>query len=378
MKSHIALSSPHLGENELNYIESAILRNEVSNFGENLMSFEKKLEGYLQQDSHVACLSSGTAAIHMALVQLGIGYQDEVLCQSFTFSATANPIIYQGATPVFVDSEEDTWNICPIHLEEAIIDRISKGKRPKAIVIVHLFGMPAKMNAIMGVAEKYNIPIVEDAAEALGSKYRGIKCGTFGTYSILSFNGNKIITTSGGGALICKSKDKKEKTVFYATQARDKAPHYEHSEIGYNYRMNNISAGIGRGQMQVLDKYVLLRRKVNVFYKTVFKDVKSIRVMVEPNGDYYSNFWLSCIVIDESAKFTTEEFRVALEKENIETRPLWKPMHLQPVFKDYPYYGENVSEKLFKTGLCLPSSSNLTEEDFTRIKSVIMTFIQHF
>lgn len=373
--SNIPLSSAHLEGSEQVFIRSAIEKAQFSNFGDNLSGFENDIQQYLKEDVYAACLSSGTAAIHLALVQLGVGFQDEVLCQSFTFSASANPIIYQGAIPVFIDSEEETWNICPIHLEKAIKDRISKGKHPKAIIVVHLFGMPAKMDAIIDIGCKYGIPIVEDAAEALGAQYKGRNCGTFGAFSIISFNGNKIITTSGGGALICKSKKDKEKTIFYATQARDKALHYEHSEIGYNYRMNNISAGIGRAQIQVLDEYVILRRKVNDFYKALFEDVENIRVMKEPNSNYYSNFWLSCIVIDEFAEFTAEDFIKAMAKENIETRPLWKPMHLQPIFKESPYYGGKVSEGLFMTGVCLPSSSNLTKEDFDRIKAAIIKFI---
>jgi dTDP-4-amino-4,6-dideoxygalactose transaminase len=265
--------------------------------------------------------------------------------------------------------------MCPKHLESAIKDRIAKGKTPKAIIVVHLYGMSAKIDEILKVAKHYNIPVIEDAAEALGSTYKGQKCGTFGDFSILSFNGNKIITTSGGGAMVCNSKGDKEKTIFYATQARDQASHYEHTSIGYNYRMSNISAGIGRGQMEVLDKHINLRRAVNLFYKALFKDVKGVEVMEEPNSDYYSNFWLSCIVIDDRASFSAEEFRLAMEKENIETRPLWKPMHLQPVFKEAPFYGNGFSETLFKTGLCLPSGSNLTKDDLDRITQVVKRII---
>lgn len=375
MNDKIWLSSPHMGGTEQNYIKEAFDSNWIAPLGPNVTGFEKDLETYLKQDVHVACLSSGTAAIHLALVQLGVEEGDEVLCQTFTFCGSANPIKYVGASPVFIDSEKETWNMCPIHLEKAIKDRIAKGKIPKAIILVHLYGMPAKIDAILKVAEAYNIPVIEDAAEALGSTYKGRKCGTFGAFSILSFNGNKIITTSGGGAMVCNTKEEKDKTIFYATQARDQAPHYEHTKIGYNYRMSNISAGIGRGQMEVLDKHVNLRREVNTFYKTLFKDVQGVEVMQEPNKDYHSNFWLSCVIIDDTATFSREALRLAMEDANIETRPLWKPMHLQPVFKDSPFYGDGCTETLFNTGLCLPSGSNLTKEDLDRIKTVVEKII---
>lgn len=371
MNQKIWLSSPHMGGNEQNYINEAFDTNWIAPLGPNVTGFEKDLEIYLNQDVHVACLSSGTAAIHLALVQLGVGLNDEVLCQSMTFSASANPIIYQGATPVFIDSEPETWNMCPIHLETAIQDRIGQGKTPKAIIIVHLYGMPAKMEALLAVAKKYNIPVVEDAAEALGSIYKGKKCGTFGDFSILSFNGNKIITTSGGGAMVCNTREKKENTIFLATQARDQAPHYEHTKIGYNYRMSNISAGIGRGQMEVLDKHVALRQNMNSFYQQLFKNIENVSVFKEPNPDIVSNHWLSCIVIGNNAPFTKDQLYNKMLEANIETRPLWKPMHLQPVFKSAPYYGEEISENLFKTGLCLPSGSNLTNSDRSRITKVI-------
>jgi dTDP-4-amino-4,6-dideoxygalactose transaminase len=319
----------------------------------------------------VAVLSSGTAAIHLALVLLGVTYGDEVLCQSFTFSASANPITYQGATPIFIDSESDTWNLCPHHLEEAIKDRIKKGKKPKAIVAVHLYGMPYKIEAINAVAQKYEIPIIEDSAEALGSTYKEQKCGTFGDISILSFNGNKIITTSGGGALVTKKSSIKEKAIFLSNQARDNAPHYQHSHIGYNYRMSNICAGIGRGQMEVLDAHVNLRRAMNTFYQGVFNGVAGISVFKEPSIDFYSNHWLSCILIDKQlTSLSSEHIRFALNEENIESRPLWKPMHLQPIFKDAPYYGDKVAENLFSNGLCLPSGSNLTLKDQERLERV--------
>lgn len=370
----ISISKAHLGGSELGFVKKAFDNNKLSLFGENLDVFENDLKCYLNENIHVACLSSGTAAIHLALVQLGVDIDDEVICQSMTFSASANPIKYQGANPIFIDSEPETWNMCPIHLESAIKDRIAKGKKPKAIIIVHLYGMPAKLEELFAVVNKYNIPVVEDAAEALGSTYKGKKCGTFGDYSILSFNGNKIITTSGGGAMVCNTEEKKKNTIFLATQARDQAPHYEHSQIGYNYRMSNINAGIGRGQMEVLDKHICLRREMNTFYKNLFKDIKEVTVFTEINQNRFSNHWLSSITIGENAPFTKNELYHKMTEANIETRPLWKPMHLQPVFKGAPYYGSNVSETLFNIGLCLPSGSNLTQEERGRISKVVKSF----
>ena len=364
----IWLSSPHMGGSEQKYVQEAFDANWVAPLGPNVNGFEHDLEKYLQNQVYVAALSSGTAALHLALILLGVKPNDEVICQSMTFSASANPIVYQGATPIFVDSEKDTWNICPNALEEAIKDRIAKGKKPKAIIAVHLYGMPYKVDEIREIANKYEIPIVEDSAEALGSSYKGKKCGTFGDISILSFNGNKIITTSGGGAIVTKNLIQKDKAVFLSTQARDNAPHYQHSEIGYNYRMSNICAGIGRGQMEVLDKHILLRREMNAFYKEIFKNNNCISVLSEPNENYYSNHWLTAITINKDSNISSENLRLQLEKENIESRPLWKPMHLQPVFKEAPYYGGTVSETLFKDGLCLPSGSNLTENEKERIK----------
>lgn len=367
-----------MGVNEQSYVNEAFETNWVAPLGPNVEGFEKDLENYLGGGNHVAALSSGTAALHLALILLGVERGDEVICQSMTFSASANPIVYQGATPIFVDSEPETWNICPNHLEEAIKDRISKGKKPKAIIAVHLYGMPYKIEEIKKISEKYEIPIVEDSAEALGSNYKGQKCGTFGDISILSFNGNKIITTSGGGALVSKNLKNKEKAIFLATQARDAAPHYQHSEIGYNYRLSNISAGIGRGQMEVLDSHVTLRRQMNKFYKDIFKSNDGITVFSEPNSDYFSNHWLSCILIDSSiCNFSSEAIRLAMAESNIECRPLWKPMHLQPVFKNSPYYGTFVSENLFKTGLCLPSGSNLKSEEKVKINDVLIHFIEN-
>lgn len=367
-----------MGGSERNYVNEAFETNWVAPLGPNVNGFEADLEKYLGSTVHVGALSSGTAAIHLGLVLLGVQAGDAVICQSMTFSASANPILYLGATPVFVDSEEDTWNLCPLVLEEAILDSINKGKKPKAIIAVHLYGMPFKVDEIKAIAEKYQIPILEDSAEALGSTYKGQQCGTFGTIGVLSFNGNKIITTSGGGAIVTPTKELKDKAVFLATQARDNAAHYQHSEVGYNYRMSNICAGIGRGQMEVLDAHVTLRRKMNDFYKELFQDIEGITVFDAPNTDYVSNHWLTAIVVD-SAKtngITSEKIRLALEKENIESRPLWKPMHLQPVFENYSYYGKNVAQNLFESGLCLPSGSNLTDEDRLRIKKVFLELLK--
>lgn len=366
-----------MGGSEQTYVNEAFETNWIAPLGPNVEQFEIAIENYLGAGNHVAALSSGTAALHLALILLGVERGDEVICQSMTFSASANPIVYQGATPIFVDSEKDTWNICPHHLEEAIKDRISKGKKPKAIIAVHLYGMPYKVEEIKKISEKYEIPIVEDSAEALGSNYKGQKCGTFGDISILSFNGNKIITTSGGGALVSRNLKHKEKAIFLATQARDAAPHYQHSEIGYNYRLSNISAGIGRGQMEVLDNHVTLRRQMNQLYKDIFKSNEGINVFSEPSPDYFSNHWLSCISIDSLiCHFSSEDIRLAMAENNIECRPLWKPMHLQPVFKNAPYYGKNVSENLFEMGLCLPSGSNLKREEKVKINDVLIHFVE--
>jgi len=375
----IWLSSPHMGGNEQKYIKEAFDANWVAPLGPNVTGFEQDLEKYLDQNVYVGALSSGTAAIHLGLLLLGVKAGDEVICQSMTFSASANPIVYLGATPIFVDSEVETWNICPTVLEEAIKDRISKGKKPKAIIAVHLYGMPYKVDEIRSVATSYGIPILEDSAEALGSSYKNQKCGTFGDIGILSFNGNKIITTSGGGAIVARSAALKEKAVFLATQARDTAPHYQHSEIGYNYRMSNICAGIGRGQMEVLDEHVAKRRGMHDFYIALFKKNNAIKVLSEINTDYFSNHWLSAITIDSKQNNgkSSEDLRLLLEKENIESRPLWKPMHLQPVFSNAPYYGGAVSEKLFENGLCLPSGSNLTLEDKERIKNCVNLFLNY-
>ncbi|ATA73848.1 pyridoxal phosphate-dependent aminotransferase [Capnocytophaga sp. H4358] len=364
-----------MGGNELKYIHEAFDENWVAPLGPNVNNFELDLEKFIGENTKIAALSAGTAALHLALIILGVKAGDEVICQSMTFSASANPIAYQGATPVFIDSEPETWNMCPQALEEAIQDRIVKGKKPKAIIVVHLYGMPAKLDEILQIAQKYEIPIVEDAAEALGSTYKGQKCGSFGEMSILSFNGNKIITTSGGGALVCKTQEQKDQAVFLSTQARDNAPHYQHSHIGYNYRMSNISAGIGRGQMEVLEERIAQRRANHAFYKELFKDMEGVTLFTEPSSDFYSNHWLSAIVIDEDkAGFHREDLRLKFLEENIESRPLWKPMHLQPVFAHAPYYGGKVSETLFDNGLCLPSGSNMTDEERERIAKVILKF----
>jgi len=360
-----------MGGTEQAFVNEAFTTNWIAPLGPNIDGFEKALENYLGVGSHVAVLSSGTAALHLALILLGVERGDEVICQSMTFVASVNPVVYQGATPIFVDSEMDTWNMCPHHLEEAIKDRMAMGKKPKAIIAVHLYGMPFKVDEITSIAKKYDIPLVEDSAESLGSTFKGKPCGTFGAISILSFNGNKIITTSGGGALVTKSEEIKNKTIFLATQARDHAPHYEHSIIGYNYRLSNICAGIGRGQMEVLESHVTLRRKNNQFYKDLFAAIEGVTVFTEPTPDYYSNHWLSCITIEKEASFTPQTLRFALGEENIESRPLWKPMHLQAVFSKMPYYGTTNSERLFKNGLCLPSGSNLSSDEKKRISTII-------
>ena len=383
MKNRIWLSLAHMGGREQEFIQEAFDTNWVVPLGPNVNAFEKALRDFLigngklkveNEGKQVVALSAGTAALHLGLILLGIGEGDEVICQSFTFSASANPIAYQGATPVFVDSEEDTWNMDPVLLEEAIKDRLEKtGRLPKAIIPVHLYGMPGKLDEILEVAGRYNIPVLEDSAEALGSEYKGRKCGTFGEYAALSFNGNKIITTSGGGALVCPSEERAKRALFYATQAREQAPHYQHEKIGYNYRMSNICAGIGRGQMFVLEEHVARRREIHDLYVKLLHGVKGVKVMCQPEGgDFNSNYWLTCITVDpEEAGFTREDVRLALDGDNIESRPLWKPMHLQPVFKEAPFYGNGTSERLFEIGLCLPSGPMLTDQDIERVAKVI-------
>ena len=364
MKEKIWLSSPHVTGEEQKYIQEAFQNNWVAPLGPNVNGIEEDICKYTGSEA-CAALSSGTAAIHLALILLGVEQDDEVICSSFTFSASANPIRYQKAIPVFVDSELETWNMCPILLEEAIKDRIENGKKPKAIVLVHLYGMPSKMDEIMAVATKYKIPLVEDAAEALGAFYKDKAMGSFGALGIFSFNGNKIITTSGGGALVSDNPEYCKKATFLATQARDEAPHYQHSQIGYNYRMSNILAGIGRGQMEVLDDRVKARRNV---FENYVKALKDITFLKEPEG-YYANRWLTTILVNSNAQ--REAIRLALQEENIEARPLWKPMHVQPVFKAYPKYLNGVSENLFDKGLCLPSGSNMTFEQQHRVIDTI-------
>lgn len=388
MKERIWLSLAEMGGREQDFIKEAFDTNWVVPLGPNVDGFEKDLESYLKEGKtisnlaleqlsckRVVALSAGTAAIHLGLVMLGVGQGDEVICQSFTFSASANPIVYQGAEPVFVDSEADTWNMSPMLLREAIEDRIAKtGRKPKAIVVVHLYGMPAKMDEIRTIANEFKIPILEDAAEALGSVYKGRKCSTLGDYGVLSFNGNKIITTSGGGALVCPHQESAERVLFYATQAREKAPHYQHKKIGYNYRLSNVSAGIGRGQMFVLKDHIDKRRHNHSCYRELLSNVAGVTVMNAPSKEYDSNYWLTCITIDsDKTGFTREDLRLKLEEENIESRPLWKPMHLQPVFSHTPKYVDGTSEDLFNRGLCLPSGTRVTEVDIERICKVICT-----
>ena len=372
MKSKIWLSSPHMGGGEMKFIQQAFDENWISPLGPNVNGFETDLENFLKEGVHVAALMSGTSAIHIALMLLKVKAGDDVICQSLTFSASANPILYMGANPVFIDSEMDTWNLCPAALEEAIVAGISRDKKPKAIIAVSIYGMPYKIEEVRAVAQKYEIPIIEDSAEALGSTYKNRKCGTFGDLSILSFNGNKIITSSGGGALVVKNKKYKDKAVFLSTQAKDEAPHYQHSELGYNYRLSNVCAGIGRGQMEVLDQRIAQRRANHQFYQDIFKDIEGVTVFSEPNEDYFSNFWLTNIIIDPSVSTCNREIlRLKLLENDIESRPLWKPLHLQPIFKSSTYFGAKVSETLFNNGLCLPSGSNLSDEDKTRISNCI-------
>ena len=379
MKSKIWLSLAHMSGREQEFIQEAFDTNWVVPLGPNVNAFEESLREYFvgngESGKRVVALSAGTAALHLGLILLGVQSGDEVICQSFTFAASANPITYLEATPVFVDSEKETWNMDPVLLEEAIKDRLEKTRRlPKAIIPVHLYGMPGKLDEILEVAKRYDIPVLEDAAEALGSEYKGKKCGIFGEYAALSFNGNKMITTSGGGALVCRTEEQAKRTMFYATQARENAPHYQHECIGYNYRMSNICAGIGRGQMFVLDEHIARRRAIHQLYTELLKDAPGIEVQQNPSEDFNSNFWLTCILIDpEKAEFTREDVRLYLADENIETRPLWKPMHLQPVFKQSPFYGDGTSERLFERGLCLPSGPTLTDDDICRVVETMLS-----
>ncbi len=373
MESRIFLSFPHLGGTEMNWIEEAFKGSWVVPLGPNVDEFEKRLSRYLEAPDVVA-VSAGTAAIHMAMVMLGVGPGDEVICQSFTFAASANPVTYQGAKPVFVDSEPDTWNMDPAALEEAIIERHrATGRYPKAIVPVHLYGMPARMDEILEIASRYGIPVIEDAAEALGSEYKGKKCGTLGKYGALSFNGNKIITTSGGGAVICPDSEAAKRVLFYVTQARENRPYYYHEHIGFNYRMSNISAGIGCGQMDVLAEHVERRRAIHRLYSEAFKGSDRITVHENPTDDFNSNFWLTTVLIDDA---DPEQLRQAMNSRNIETRWLWRPMHMQPVYADAPYYGGNTAESLFSRGLCLPSGSNLTDSDIERVVTTLKSVLK--
>lgn len=377
MNKRIWLSLAHMSGREQDFINEAFETNWVVPLGPNVNGFEDDLEKYVGEEKRVVALSAGTAALHLGLVMLDIKPGDEVICQSFTFSASANPIVYVGAKPVFVDSEEDTWNMSSQLLEEAIIDRKEvTGRYPKAIIPVHLYGMPVKMDEIMAIADRYGIPVLEDAAEALGSEYKGRKCGTFGAYGALSFNGNKMITTSGGGALVCSSDEEKKRIMFYATQARENAPHYQHEKIGYNYRMSNICAGIGRGQMFVLDEHIAHRRMIHRFYTETFANIDGIDIKQNPADEYNSNFWLSCMTIDpEKIRVSREDIRISLDKANIETRPLWKPMHLQPVFSSAPAYVNGVSERLFDRGLCLPSGPMVSLADAQYVVDNIIQLI---
>ncbi|MFB6340432.1 aminotransferase class I/II-fold pyridoxal phosphate-dependent enzyme [Saccharicrinis sp. FJH62] len=371
MTKRIFLSPPHMGGSEQKYIQDAFDINYIAPLGPNVDGFEKAINDYTGCGNCVV-LSSGTAAIHLALMLLGVKQDDEVIVSSFTFSASVNPIIYLKAIPVFVDSEPDTWNMDPELLETAIKDRISKGNKPKAVILVHLYGMPAKIDEIKRICDLYEIPLIEDAAEALGSKFKGKALGTFGQVGLYSFNGNKIITTSGGGALVSSNADVIKKAKFLATQARDNAPHYQHSEIGYNYRMSNVLAGIGRGQMEVLDRWVKKRRQNKSFYKELFRNTNGIKFLDEPDNRFFSNFWLTTLTIDsEKTGFSHHDLASEMDKHNIETRPLWKPMHLQPVFCNYPSYLNGVSEYLFNHGICLPSGSNMDSDDKVRIKESI-------
>lgn len=368
----ILLSPPHMGGTEQTYIAQAFQDNWIAPTGPHIDLFENRLVDFLDEKSQVVALNSGTAAIHLGLQLLGVQKGDVVLCQSLTFIASVNPVLYLGATPVFIGSEKETWNLCPIALEEAILNQLNKGIQPKAIVVVHLYGMPAKMNEISTISKKYNIPILEDAAEALGSSYYNQPCGTFGDFGVLSFNGNKIITTSGGGALLCHSEAVKKKAVFLATQAKEDAVYYEHTQVGYNYRMSNISASIGLGQLEVLSEHIQHRKQNHHFYKQLFENLSQVTLHQELSENFISNHWLTVIQL---ASFEQREaLRLHLEKYNIESRPVWKPMHLQPLFQDNLYFGDDLADKLFDNGLCLPSGSNLSEEDKNCIKEAIELF----
>ena len=378
MNNRIYLSLAHMGGQEQDFINEAFATNWVVPLGPNVDEFEKALMFFLDEGRHVVALSSGTAAIHLGLLQLGVQPGDEVICQSFTFAASANPVTYLGATPVYVDSETETWNMSPEYLEKAILARRAiTGKFPKAVIPVHLYGMPAQMAEICAIAAKYDIPIMEDAAEAIGSEYRQRKCGTFGEFGVLSFNGNKMITTSGGGALVCRTEEEARRTLFFATQARENRPYYYHEYVGYNYRMSNICAGIGRGQMLVLADHIARRKAIHSRYTELLDGLPGVEVKQNPSGEYDSNFWLTCITVDPVVcGVTADELRLYLERENIESRLLWRPLHLQPVFKKNPYYGKDTAEKLFNKGLCLPSSSLLADEQISIVAMKIWDFLK--
>lgn len=371
LNTKIWLSSPHMSGHEEKFIKDAFKSNWIAPLGPNVNGFENDLESYLGNKVHIAALTTGTAAIHLALVLLNVKENDEVICQTKTFAASVNPVRYLGAKPVFVDSEKETWNMCPILLEQAILDRIKIGVKPKAIIVINLYGMPYKVKEVQLISQKYGIPIIEDSAEALGSSYHNQKCGTFGDLAVLSFNGNKIITTSGGGALVSKNKETKAKTIYLATQAKEPGLEYSHVTVGYNYRMSNILAGIGRGQMEVLDKYVELRRKNYNYYLKHLSTINEITFLNEPEG-FYSNRWLTCIVF-ENTKMQKDILKL-LEENNIEARPSWKPMHLQPVFSHFPKYLNGVSDNLYKKAVCLPSGSNLTKKELDRIITIIKQY----
>lgn len=371
MEEQIKLSLPHLAGNENKYVKDAIDSTWITPLGPYVNRFEELLDKYLGENNVVA-LSAGTAAIHLALAIIGVGKGDEVICQSMTFSASANPIVYLGGSPVFVDSEPMTWNMDPALLRTAIEERIKlTSHKPKAIIVVHLYGMPAKMDEIMKIAAEYDIPVVEDAAEAIGSEYDGHKCGTIGRFGILSFNGNKMITTSGGGALICPDKESARRALFLATQARENRPYYYHETIGYNYRLSNVSAAIGCAQMEELDWRVNRRRAIHGIYAEALRDNPVVSVHNNPDNTFNSNYWLSTILLDDASPVSADDLRRKLASHNIETRLLWRPMHMQPVYKDAPAYVNGVSERLFDHGLCLPSSTTLSDEQIQYVAQLI-------
>lgn len=367
MKDRIYLASPHMGGEEIKYVQQAFDTNWIAPLGANVDGFEQELAAYVGAN-HAAALSSGTAAIHLALKAIGVEEGDIVFCQSLTFSATANPIIYQHATPVYIDSEEKTWNMDPEALEKAF----EIYPNPKAVIVVDLYGQSADWDNIIKICNKHNVPVIEDAAEALGAAYKGRRCGTFGKYGIFSFNGNKIITTSGGGMLVSNDKERVEKVRFWATQSREKARHYEHNELGFNYRMSNVVAGIGRGQLKVLEDRIKRKKQIYEFYKTAFADIPELHMM-PMSRDGSPNFWLSCATIDENSRITPQEIMITLEHENIESRPIWKPMHMQPFFVKYDFVGSGFCEKLFKNGICLPSDTKMTDEDLVRVSEIIVS-----